>query len=152
MATAQKIGIISDTHGVLPAKVFDLFANVERIIHAGDVGNEAVLHQLQRLAPVYAIRGNMDGPPLNKSLPERLDFQLYGYTFAITHIPGPVLTDEHPTIQINGHTHRACVERKGLSLLINPGSASRPLGSSRASVALLVLSLSAEARAEIIYL
>ena len=111
MTTAEKIGIISDTHGVLPAQVFELFAGVDRIIHAGDVGNEQILQQLKRLAPVYAVRGNMDTPPLSAKLPERLDFSLHGLDYIIMHIPGRALMDDRPTVQINGHTHKAWVEQ-----------------------------------------
>ncbi|MBN1560939.1 metallophosphoesterase family protein [candidate division KSB1 bacterium] len=146
-----KIGIISDTHGVLPAKVFELFDNVDRIIHAGDIGHERILRQLHFIAPVDAVRGNMDMSPFAEKLPERLDFHLDGFDFIVTHIPGHLFTADKPTIQINGHTHRPCVRQKDQCMTINPGSASRPPGSSPPSVAMLVLAKTAEAHAEILY-
>jgi len=54
------IGIISDTHGLLRPEVYEAFHNVEKIIHAGDIGNENILQELENIAPVTAVRGNMD--------------------------------------------------------------------------------------------
>jgi hypothetical protein len=58
--TGHRLGIVSDTHGLLRAALVEAFAGVDRIIHAGDVGSEAVLDGLQAIAPVTAVRGNMD--------------------------------------------------------------------------------------------
>ena len=55
------IGIISDTHGLLRPEVYEAFHHVDRIIHAGDIGNENILQKLENIAPVTAVRGNMDG-------------------------------------------------------------------------------------------
>ena len=87
MVKPHTIGIISDTHGVLPKEVFDLFADVDQIIHAGDIGSEDILIELGVLAPVVAVRGNMDRGHLASRLDERLEFHLYGFDFIVTHVP-----------------------------------------------------------------
>ena len=66
-----RIGVISDTHGLLDEKVLELFNGVRSIIHAGDIGNEDIVWQLEKIAPVIAVRGNNDSA--DNVLPERKD-------------------------------------------------------------------------------
>ena len=115
-----KIGIISDTHGVLPGKVFELFQGVRRIIHAGDIGRETILTELEIIAPVDAVYGNVDGAQIRKRLRERLLFDLYGFEFDVTHIADLVAHDSKPTIRISGHTHEARVLQQGHRRRIQP--------------------------------
>ncbi|MBN1479545.1 metallophosphoesterase [candidate division KSB1 bacterium] len=150
MATLT-IGIISDTHGVLPNEVMDIFSDVDQIIHAGDIGNEDILIELATLAPVVAVYGNMDGFRIRQKTRERVDFSLYGFDFIISHIPGPFTADDKPTIRINGHTHEPKIIEMNGSFYINPGSASKPPGKAKRSVAKLILVKAGEARVDIIY-
>jgi putative phosphoesterase len=65
----MKIGLISDTHGHLPGKVHDAFKTVDLILHAGDIGSQDIINELETIAPVYAVHGNIDGWPLRKIYP-----------------------------------------------------------------------------------
>ncbi len=150
MTKPYTIGIISDTHGVLPNEVFTLFDGVDQIIHAGDIGPEDILIELATMAPVQAVRGNMDRGLFSTKLKERLDFHLCGFDIIVTHIPGSFVPDK-PTIRINGHTHAPKIVRRNGSMLINPGSASQPRGVPERSVVKLVLLGNAEAKADILY-
>ena len=134
----QCIGIISDTHGYLNPIVFDIFQNADLIIHAGDIGNTDVLLSLQACAPVKAVYGNMDGFAVRKNLPQIQRFDLLKYHFTLTHIQTKIQVnnaDWH--VHIFGHTHKAKVSRDRKSIVINPGSASRPLKDDSATVVLL---------------
>ena len=128
----MKIGIISDTHNFLDSKVADLFAGVEHILHAGDVGNLPIISELEAIAPVTAVYGNTDmGLPLK----ETEVVELVSRKFLIHHIVDPLaLTDRlkeriartQPDVVVFGHTHRIFYERIGGVLYFNPGSAGKP--------------------------
>lgn len=150
MTKPYTIGIISDTHGVLPNEVFTLFDGVDQIIHAGDIGPEDILIELATIAPVQAVRGNVDRSLFSTKLKERLDFHLFGFDIIVTHIPGS-FAPHKPTIRINGHTHAPKIVQRNDSMLINPGSASQPRGVPERSVAKLVLLGDAQAKADILY-
>jgi len=134
----MKIGIISDTHGRLSGKVLELFSGVEAIFHAGDIGSPKVIDALEELAPVYAVRGNMDYGPLATRFPRKEFVELDDLFFHIIHEPH--LLDIDPAAAgidcvIFGHTHEPyCKEKDGV-LFINPGSASLPRYGQSPSVA-----------------
>ncbi len=146
----HKIGIISDTHGVLPGEVHQLFKDVDQIIHAGDIGHEDILIELQTLAPVAAVYGNVDRQPLRAKTRERFEFSMGDYKIIVAHFPLYFGDEKTPTIRISGHTHKPLVLQRRGSLLINPGSAAFPRGEYKPSVALLTIA-EAGARAEIVY-
>ena len=81
----MKIGIISDTHGLLRAQVFDVFQGVEHILHAGDVGDPDILTELAAIAPVTAVWGNVDGMDLRARIPEIARLELGGVRIVILH-------------------------------------------------------------------
>ena len=124
------VGVISDTHGLLRKEVFDLFADVGCIVHAGDIGDPAVLTELNRLAPVRAVYGNIDTFPLIEQLAEKELFQLEDVRVFVTHIGGQPqeLRSRHPEasesdLVIFGHSHQALqIQDQGV-LFFNPGSA-----------------------------
>jgi putative phosphoesterase len=126
------IGVISDTHNFLDPKIAELFAGVEHILHAGDVGNLPIISELEAIAPVTAVYGNTDvGLPLK----ETEVVGLAGRKFLIHHIVNPhALTDRlqeriaraQPDVVVFGHTHRAFCETVGGVLYFNPGSAGKP--------------------------
>ena len=127
-----RIGVISDTHGLLRPEVFDVFSGVDLILHAGDVGPPAILADLRAIAPVHAVWGNTDGFDLRGSLPEVFEQEIEGLSFLMVHghqlgSPTPEnLTDRWPDalVIIYGHTHRpllTLVDR--VVTVMNPGGA-----------------------------
>jgi len=136
------IGVISDTHGHLPAGVQKAFEKVDLIIHAGDVGDEKVLKELSQMAPIVAVSGNMDSEKWASNLPTSECIEIGPTVVYVVHIPNRIEVapgnSEFKAI-ITGHTHRPDVyERNGITFL-NPGSASYPKFGHPASVALLKL-------------
>jgi putative phosphoesterase len=141
------IGVISDTHGRLDPSVEELFAGVERIVHAGDVGDEAILARLGAIAPLTAVRGNCDDAPWGLALPCVASEVLEGVRVAVVH--DRVMLDVYASpglreamsggvgVLIHGHTHCAEVNREQDTLCLNPGSASLPHYELPRSVALL---------------
>ncbi|MEJ2052563.1 MAG: metallophosphoesterase family protein, partial [Calditrichaceae bacterium] len=141
----MKVGVISDTHNHLPGSVFDIFADVELIIHAGDIGRENILTDLKTIAPVKAVFGNMDRFPLVSDL-KRMDiFMLEECKICLTHIIGTHKTFAFELYKkniqvdavIHGHTHRAENLVFNKILFLNPGSVTQPRSGSRGSVGLL---------------
>ena len=131
------VGVISDTHGHLRPEVAEAFTGVDLIIHAGDIGNHEVLETLRTIAPVHAVRGNMDGGwahglPATEvvEIGEILIYVLHDVYFLNL---DPVAAGF--VAVINGHTHKAAVEKRNGVIFLNPGSAS-PFSSS-GTVALL---------------
>lgn len=119
------IGIISDTHALLRAEAVDALRGVERIIHAGDVGSREVLEQLQKIAPVTAVRGNVDGPWAS-DLPVTQIVEVEGVSIYVLHILESL--DLRPEaagfrVVVYGHSHEPKQERKHGVLYFNPGSA-----------------------------
>ena len=145
------IGLVSDTHGLVRPGVFDALAGVSRILHAGDVGGRSVLDELQVIAPVIAVYGNVDppGPPLEAS---HL-VQAGGLTIHLSHghelgspTPEKLLDLYAGDIIVYGHTHQALVHRVGSRLVINPGAAGPRRFNGVPSVARLTI---ARGRAEV---
>jgi uncharacterized protein len=124
----MKLGIVSDTHGLVRPALMGAFDGVDEILHAGDVGDEEVLAILETLAPVRAVRGNVDGP----DLPESLEFELAGFHFAIAHGHLFETKNRHRNLArafpranfiLYGHTHIPVLEVIAGITMINPGSA-----------------------------
>ena len=138
------VGLIADTHGRLPPTVHAVMAGVERIIHAGDVGGQEVLDELETIAPVVAIRGNMDSGALAWRLQEQAVVRLGDHRILVRHI-GRTLEPSDGLAGVDvvvvGHTHRASIERRGDVLFVNPGAAGgEPRDDRGATCALLDLS------------
>ncbi len=131
MTSALRIGIISDTHGLVRNGVYAAFEGVDEIVHAGDVGDPSVLTELEVLAPVHAVYGNVDGWELRGRLPESLELERLGHKVAVVHghqwgAPRPgELVGRFPgcSVLVFGHTHQPLIERVGDALVVNPGSA-----------------------------
>jgi len=124
-----RIGILSDTHGRLPENLTDTLGPVDAILHAGDIGDPSVLITLAELAPVYAVRGNMDHGAWTRDLPEDRMMQFGSVTVYMRHILADLDLDPAAAgvqMVIHGHTHRPdMVRRHGVDFL-NPGSLSYP--------------------------
>lgn len=141
------IGLISDTHGQLRPQILEHFRNVELILHAGDVGGEDILTELETVAPVHAVAGNTDGFPLAGRLPEQQVLELLGWRVVVTHghrlgSPNAArLRAAHPDadIIVYGHTHKPLIERVEGKLIVNPGAAGPARFKLMPSVALLEL-------------
>ena len=121
----MKIGVVSDTHGLLRPEVAPALAGVERILHLGDVGDAAILDELRRIAPVTAIRGNVDHRGLCSKLPETEVLLLEGHYVYMLHDLKELHLDPAAAkfaAVLSGHTHKAHIERRKGVLYFNPGS------------------------------
>jgi uncharacterized protein len=94
LAAPCRIGILSDTHRELPSQVFNLFSQVQHIIHAGDIGDWDIIVSLQALAPVTAVYGNCDPFSVRRHCPLRQRLTVAGIEIDVTHVPAPVLMQE----------------------------------------------------------
>ncbi|HLT74804.1 MAG TPA: metallophosphoesterase family protein [Ohtaekwangia sp.] len=132
----MRIGLLSDTHGYLDPRIGEYFKNCDEIWHAGDIGEIAVLQQLEQLKPVRAVFGNIDDRAMQNRLPEDLRFTCEGVDVFMTHIGGTpprynprvkrILTQSAPQLFICGHSHILKVGRDAAfrdMLFLNPGAA-----------------------------
>ena len=120
------VGLISDTHGLLRPKAAAALAGVEHIVHAGDVGRPEVLDQLREIAPVTAVRGNVDYGKWTASLPGDAAVFIEGHGIYVLHNLNELGIDPEAagmTVVVSGHTHRPLIESRGGVLYVNPGSA-----------------------------
>ncbi|KAF0208302.1 MAG: metallophosphoesterase family protein [Actinomycetota bacterium] len=134
------IGVISDTHGSLDARVHEAFRGVDRILHAGDVGSAAVLHELGAIAPVDAVAGNTDIHGECSSLPGLVTITAAGARITVVHDLQRQLRAGIPAgvaFVVSGHTHIPRVLPSAGATFVNPGSASRPRGGYGPSVAII---------------
>ena len=120
------IGILSDTHGLLRPEALAALTGVEHILHAGDVGDPAILDALRHLAPVTAIRGNIDTHGPCSQLPATEAVELGGALFYLVHSLQDL--DLHPhaagiAAVITGHSHKPRIDWRDGVLFLNPGSA-----------------------------
>lgn len=120
----MRIGLISDTHGLLRPQALDALQGVERIIHAGDIGNAAVLDALAAIAPVDVVRGNNDTGAWAAAIPDDLTLEYGGVRIFLLH-DIKELKGRLPPVQvvIAGHSHKPLVQQQDGVLCINPGSA-----------------------------
>jgi putative phosphoesterase len=120
------IGLISDTHGLLRPEAVAALQGADRIIHAGDVGDPAILEQLARIAPVTAVRGNVDRDAWAQKLPETNVLEVAGVSIYVLHNLAELdLKPEAARFAavIYGHSHVPKQETKKGVLYFNPGSA-----------------------------
>jgi putative phosphoesterase len=123
---ATQIGLISDTHGLLRPEAVHALQGSHLILHAGDVGSPEVLANLRNIAPVVAIRGNVDTEFWASALPETEVVTAAGVVFYMLHdVQRLDLSPEAArfSIVLSGHSHKAMQELRGKVLYINPGSA-----------------------------
>jgi putative phosphoesterase len=123
------IGLISDTHGQVRADVHTALAGVELILHAGDVGGDAILDELELIAPVRAVYGNTDDPGQPR-LVTAIDTEIGGVRIHVSHghevgspTPEKLLARYDADVIVYGHTHRQLVRREATRLVVNPGAA-----------------------------
>ena len=150
---AKTIGLISDTHipvraRFIPKTVFKVFENVDFIIHAGDLVKLAVIDELEQLAPVLAVHGNMDGPEVSGALPKLNSLKIFDWKIGVMHDPNTVFgmgkmrdiaRKNGFNVFVYGHTHNSSIKWEGKTLYVNPGSPTNPASAfmNKPSVALL---------------
>ena len=120
------IGVISDTHGLLRPEALDALAGVEHIIHAGDIGSPDIVPRLTEIAPVTAIRGNVDTQAWAQAFPPSEVVTLGGRTIYVIHDRGDLNLDPAASgfdLVISGHSHRPKTKTVGGVVYLNPGSA-----------------------------
>ncbi len=157
----MRLGVLSDTHGLLRPQVFEVFKEVDHILHAGDVGRAEILVELEALAPVTAVYGNTDGPELRARLPQVAEVELDGFAVVVTH--GDQLG--HPTpealharfpraeILVYGHTHKPLLELVDRTVTVmNPGGAGHPRFGIPPSVGILELEAGIPPRGRVVAL
>ena len=120
------LGVISDTHGLLRPEAVEALRGSDRILHAGDVGDPEILEALAQIAPVTAIRGNVDTDPWARALPETEVVEAGGVSIYMLHDLGQL--DLKPEaagfrVVVYGHSHQPKIEEKNGVLYFNPGSA-----------------------------
>ena len=122
----MRIGLISDTHGLMRAEALAALAGSEHIIHAGDIGKPAVLDALRSIAPLTAIRGNNDTAEWARSLRETERLEIAGVRIHVVHDLAQLDIDpraEAIDVVVHGHSHRPRIVTRDGVLYVNPGSA-----------------------------
>ena len=140
----MRVAVLSDTHNYLDPRIPQLFAGVDHILHAGDIGLPAIILQLEQVAPVTAVLGNTDDPGLHYRQTEVVE--IAGRKFFVQHIVNPHspadllktrLARERPDVVVFGHTHKPFCETIGGTLFFNPGYAGKPRFGLERTVAIL---------------
>ena len=155
----MRLGIISDTHGLLRPEVFDVFREVDHILHGGDVGSAGLLDELGAIAPVTAVYGNTDGWDLRGRLPQVAKVRLDGFDIVVTH--GDQLGSPTPEklnaafpgaeIIVFGHTHRPLLTVVDVVVTVmNPGGAGPPRFGLPPSVGIMELEAGIPPRARLV--
>ena len=120
------VGVISDTHGLLRPEALEALAGSALVVHAGDVGDPSILDRLREIAPVVAVRGNVDTAPWARSLPEIEVAEAAGRLLYVLHQLDRLDVDPAAggfSAVIYGHSHKASAEMRNGVLYLNPGSA-----------------------------
>ena len=149
------VGLIADTHGLVRPEIAAVFAGVDLIVHAGDVGGPRVLEALRQIAPVAAVSGNVDDPK-DPALAGERAVPVAGLVLHVSHghelgrpTPALLLARYAGDVLVFGHTHRALIERNGERLVVNPGAAGPRRFDVKPSVARLTV-ISGRAEVEIV--
>jgi len=154
-----RLGVIADTHGLLRPEVLEVFAQVDHILHGGDVGKWDVVSELEALAPVTAVYGNVDGLEIRTRLARVATLRLDGFDIVVTHgdqfgSPTPAkLVAEFPRAEIIvfGHTHRPLLELVDRTVTVmNPGGAGAPRFGLQPSVGIMELEPGIPPRARLV--
>ncbi len=155
----MRLGIISDTHGLLRPEVFEVFKEVDQIIHAGDIGSMNLITELEAIAPVLAVYGNTDGFDVRSRLPSVIETRIEGLEFVVLHgdqlgSPNPELLHQaFPTAEviIYGHTHRPLLTTVDVVVTVmNPGGAGARRFNLPASVGIMELEAGLPPRARLV--
>lgn len=121
------VGVISDTHGLLRPEAVEALRESDVLLHAGDIGSQDLLVRLREIAPVHAVRGNVDTEAWSQKLPTSTELTVEGVRIALYHghlRPPPGLI-ERSRVVIQGHSHIPSLAWQGERLHLNPGSAGK---------------------------
>lgn len=131
----EKVGVVSDTHGMFDEKLVRLFEGVSLILHGGDIGDPAVLTRLTEIAPVRAVQGNNDTGPWARELPAARVERISGVPVLVVHELGKpsepnvkvqfLLQAESPRVVVSGHSHKGELVEVDGRLFVNPGGAGK---------------------------
>ncbi|RMV79601.1 Phosphoesterase [Pseudomonas caricapapayae] len=124
----MKVGVISDTHGLLRPEAIAALQGCAQIIHAGDIGSQDIVEQLTAIAPLHIVRGNNDmGAEWAKNIADHLRFDIEGWQVLLVHdiADVPALLDDSVKLVVTGHSHKPLIDWRGDTLYLNPGSAGR---------------------------
>jgi hypothetical protein len=149
----MKIGVLSDTHGLLRTEVLQALAGVDQILHLGDVGDPAILKSLAQIAPVHAVRGNTDRTGPCSRLPETDVLLFKGHYLYLLHDLNSLHLDPAAAkfaAVLYGHSHRPHIERRKGVLYFNPGSCGPRRFELPVTVGLLIIGKDGVLNAEII--
>ena len=136
----RKIGILSDTHGLLRPEAVRILGSCDAAIHAGDIGREEILREIEAIVPLYAVQGNNDRGDWAKELDERICLELGGIRFFVVHDKRFVPKNlENTEIVVFGHSHQYFCETKDGILWLNPGSCGKRRFSMPVTMAVLEL-------------
>ena len=122
----ELVGVISDTHGLLRPEALEALQGVGHILHAGDIGDPEHLDALARIAPLTAIRGNIDRSPWAEDLPRTASLTIHGLNIYMIHDRKDLQVDSEAqcrNVVISGHSHKPSIEETGSLLWLNPGAA-----------------------------
>ena len=123
-----RVGLISDTHGLLRPQALEFLRGSSHIVHAGDIVGSAILDRLAAVAPLTAVRGNNDHGPWAQAVPETATLRLGGIVIHILHDLKELAIDPAAhgvRVVISGHSHKPACEERGGVFYVNPGSAGR---------------------------
>jgi putative phosphoesterase len=123
-----RVGVISDTHGLLRPEALQFLRGCDHIVHAGDIGDPSILEELARLAPLTVVRGNNDESSWATAIPPTQRLQIEAVALYVVH--DLALIDIDPAVAgvrvvISGHSHRPSIREANDVLYLNPGSAGR---------------------------
>jgi putative phosphoesterase len=124
----MKVGVISDTHGLLRPEAIAALQGCAQIIHAGDIGSQDIVEQLTAIAPLHIVRGNNDmDADWAKPIADHLRFDIEGWQILLVHdiADVPALLDDSVKLVVTGHSHNPLIDWRGDTLYLNPGSAGR---------------------------
>jgi hypothetical protein len=118
-----RVGLISDTHGLLRPEALAYLRGADHIVHAGDIGTPEILEALRALAPVTAVRGNNDRGRWARAVPSSANFQIDDVAIHVLHDVEQLRLHPGVRVVVSGHSHKPRVEERDGVLYVNPGSA-----------------------------
>ncbi|MDC6488376.1 metallophosphoesterase [Pseudomonas syringae] len=142
----MKVGVISDTHGLLRPEAIAALQGCAQIIHAGDIGSQDIVEQMTAIAPLHIVRGNNDmDADWAKPIADHLRFDIDGWQVLLVHdiADVPALVDDSVKLVVTGHSHKPLIDWRGDTLYLNPGSAGRRRFKLPVTLALLEVSADA---------